>query len=416
MGGAVHSTSAPKSRSPNRAALKSPLAQKHFERGRQYELQSRDEEAIDAYRRACHMEPGFPDPYVALGRLEAIHGRPDRALAALDKGLAFGPDKEALEWRGYVRGRLRRYDEAYADYRTLMEIGGDGEGVRLNAARMLLAMGRYDEAEPLLLACAEGQVLHEALPRYREFPCASAPGQRIDGDPNDDQRAVRYLFGGTLVLGTLGDGGQPLAYSRYMLLTERHIAISVGRLLKLIRVQGWRFDMVAGSGPHHGPLASALGRLLEVPHEARPVPGARVLLVSAVLNGHEESRAIEAPWRDRGCRVLHFAQGLVPKGDPSPHEPAVVGFVSRCAVPWFRTAPYARLVADTESQDPPTDGPWPGFKVGPAFVDPNAPRVTEGLVEACLEYARDPFVSTVLDYYIKRHPQVRAFSWAEEDT
>ncbi|MFN3197965.1 MAG: tetratricopeptide repeat protein [Bradymonadia bacterium] len=391
--------------------MKSLLAQKHFERGRQFELQSRDEAAIQCYRQACHIGPDTPEPFVALGRLEAMHGRLDHALKALDEGLKFGFDPEATEWRAYVRGRLRHFRAALSDYESLIAEGLDNAEVYINAARMLIALGRYDEAEVRLREVDGTEVLLDALPRYREYPGQLAPDDL--GDSNDDLRAIRYLFGSTVILGTLGDGGQPLAHSRYMLLTPRHVAVTVGRLTRLIGLRRWQFDCVAGSGPHHGPLAETLAQLLELPVEPRPVPGTRVLMVSAVVNGTDESVALEMPWRDRGAKLLHFALGFVPDGDPSPREPALVGLVGRGAVPWFRTAPYARLVPD-EDLDGSAESPWPGFKVGPAFIDPNGPRVTQTLVEACLSGGADPFMSTVLDYYIARHPQGRAFRWSEE--
>ena len=38
------------------------LARKHFERG-WFELQDREAEAIEEYRRACDLKPSFADPF-----------------------------------------------------------------------------------------------------------------------------------------------------------------------------------------------------------------------------------------------------------------------------------------------------------------------------------------------------------------
>ncbi|MCA9527507.1 MAG: hypothetical protein KC549_14555, partial [Myxococcales bacterium] len=246
---------------------------------------------------------------------------------------------------------------------------------------------------------ASSAVLLAALPRYREF----AGGERVD-----DLRAVRYLFATNVVLGTFGDGGLALNPRRYLLLSPVHIAVTVRRLQALVERKGWRFDGVAGAGPHHGPVARLCAHALGVDVlTAAPGPGCRVLLCSAVLKSVAEARAAEAAWRDRGVRVLHFALALVPDGDPDPAEPELLGWVGRAAVPWHRVEPMSRLEPDASV----TDGAWPGFRVGPPVVDPNQERVSAGLIEAFEEGRRDVALRDVLDYYLIRHPQVRAFDW-----
>ncbi|MCB9538869.1 MAG: tetratricopeptide repeat protein [Myxococcales bacterium] len=379
------------------------LARKHFERGRQFELQERIPEAIEAYRRACDMQATFPEPYLALARIEATRGRHEEALALLDTAAGFGDDPQVIEWRAYVNGRLRRFEDALADYRQVVD-GGDPH-VRVNLGRMLLALGRYDEAAAELKKVEEDESakqLLDALPRYREF----GADRRVD-----DLRTVRYLFGGTVVLGTLGDGGLRLVGSRYLLLTPRHAASTIGRFVALVRRRKWTFDGVVGQGAHHGPVADAVARILGVPRLPTPEAGARVLLCSAVVKGPVEAASLSRPWREAGARVMHLALGLVPTGDPTPKEPDLVGFVNRCAVPWYRVEPYARLERDP---DAPQDGDWPGFSVGPAFVDPNGARVAQELVEAYAARGADGQAEGILGWY-RQHPQVRAFRWGQED-
>jgi hypothetical protein len=103
--------------------------------------------------------------------------------------------------------------------------------------------------------------------------------------------------------------------------------------------------------------------------------------------------------------VLHFAAGMVPPRDPSSEEPAVLGWVGRCAVPWYRVEPYSRLIAD----DSATEGPYPGFRVGPPSVDPNTRSVQAELMTAYAALGDDPHREPILDYFMRRHPQVRAF-------
>ena len=371
------------------------FARKHFERGRQFELQDRIDDAIKSYEICCSMQPGFHDPYYALARIQAGRNKFEAALDLLDQALAIEESPPIREWRAYVYGRLRRYDDALADYAAVIEAGE--VQARVNQGRMLLALRRYDEAQAVLTLCEEpaAQVLLDALPRYREFRAT----ERLD-----DVRAVRYLFATCLVLGTWGDGGLALRGSRYLLLTHRHIAVTLQRLLALIKARGWTFDAVVGDGARHGPVAAALSTLLDVPHGSAG-PGSRVLLASAVLHSVEEARAARAPWIARGCKVMHLALGQVAPREPSTDEPALVGRVGRSAVPWYRVESYSRLMPD----DTVKGGPHPGFQVGPPTVDPNAVEVRARILAAVAEARADPHQDMVLDYYLRRHPQVRAF-------
>lgn len=374
------------------------LALKHFERGRQFELQDRLDEAVEAYERACALEPESADCYLALGRIQAGRGQFQTALELFNAAATRSDDPQILEWRAYVFGRLRRYEEALADYRSVVDEADPS--VRVNLGRMLLALGRYDEAQEALENTDDpaGMQLLGALPRYREF----------QGDRLDDMRTTRYLFGRTLLLGTMGDGGLRPTGHRYLMLSSRHVGLTLRRLLMLLDDEGRPFDAVAGEGPHHGPVARAVSRLSGLPRLPDPKAverGMRVLVCSAVVHGGHEA-AIERPWRDAGAEVLHFALGLVPDGDPTEAEPALLGFAGRCAVYWYRVEDYSRLVQDRSVEG----GPWPGFRVGPPAIDPNTERVAAELVAACPADAPEAAGEAILAWY-QRHTQTRARAW-----
>ena len=373
------------------------LARKHFERGRQFELQDREREAMESYQRACDLKPQLADPFLALGRMKALRGQLGDAIALLDAASERSDDPQIRQWRGYVYGRLRRYEEALADYRSVDD--GTDPHTRVNIARMCLALGRFDEVDEVLDGLKEPSAvqLRSALPRYREFA----------DEPSDDVRALRYLFGGSIVLGTLGDGGVRLAGDRYQMLTPKHCAATIQRFLKFQARYGWNFEAVAGSGPHHAPVAMAMAEILGLPLVKNPEPGVRVLLCSSVLKGPVESVRVSRPWRQVGADVMHMSLGVIPTGDPSPHEPELIGFVNRCAVPWYRVESFARLEATDEID---LDASWPGFTIGPAFIDPNSERVKVSLLEAFETTIDDPVGELVLGWY-GRHRRVRAFDW-----
>ncbi len=309
------------------------LARKHFERGRQYELQGRTVDAVAAYEQAVGLEQPLAKVYFHLGRIHATNGRYRQAVALLDQAVELEPDTtQHREWRGYVRGRLRRYEEALADYRAVEETGD--RQVKVNVGRMLLALRRYEEAEDALEACKDDKsagILLDALPRYREF--------WDEYDRTDDHRGVRYLFGRTMVVGTLNDYKE--SSSRYLLLSYPHLGLTLRRFLHFVKEQGWTFDAVAGSGPAHRAVAEYMGRALGLPFRDLPGPG-KVLLCSAVVEGGADAKKLATSWRKRG-QVMHFALGMIPKGDPNAEEPEVVGYVGRCAVPWHRVQTYSRL-------------------------------------------------------------------------
>ena len=382
--------------------MKNHLARKHFERGRQFELQDQIEAASEAYGAAVALGPDFAEPFVSLARIEASRGDHERALELLDEALERDADAQTIEWRAYVLGRLRRYSEALAEYRRILD-AGDPQ-VRVNVARMLLALRRYDEAHEVLESSDEAAaaVLLEALPRYREYQ---------DADRTDDGRAVRYLFGRTLVLGTVGDGSRVVGGAHYLLLTPRHVAATIGRFLRFAELRGWRFDAVVGDGPHHRPVALALSELLDLPYLARAEPDQEVLVCSAVVKGVDVAKVLRGA--AGGTRSLHLALGFVPGGDPSLEEPDLVGFANRCAVPWYRVDDYARLVPSDQEFE---GEPFSGFEVGPAYIDPNSARVAEELVAACREAEdEDELTDEVLAYFIERHPKARAFDWQREE-
>lgn len=382
------------------------LAWRHFERGRNYEIQSRLNEAIDAYRKAIDLKPDFPDAFFALGRIEANRGRNAEAVALFDQAVAIKTTPEMLEWRAFVNGRLKRYEAALADYRVVVA-GGEAHA-RINLGRILLALGRYDEAEEALRSASDdaAAVLLDALPRYREYASA---------DATEDARAVRYLFARTVLLGTLADGGMRPRSAGGWCFTGGHFNITWRRFLAMARGERWHFDGVAGDGALHGPVADWAAQdagwsRLSTPAAAVAAGVGQVLLVSAVVEGVAQARQLVQPWRAAGLKVLHLVFAFMPTGQPAMDEPELVGFVGRCFVSWYRVNELSRLEFDPESTDP----RWPGWRLQIPFVDPNRARVVAGLVAEAATAPPDRQRRRVVDYYRVSHRQVRAFEWDQK--
>ena len=372
------------------------LARKHYERGRQYELQDQLEEAMNAYEQACNLSPSFPEPYEAMGRLLALRGLFSEAIGHLDNALERGDDVQTRQWRGYVLGRLHRYGDALDDYLSLRHLC-DSQ-IEVNIGRMLLALRRFDEAEDVLAEVMDpsAEQLLNAIPRYREFDIIS-----------EDVRSIRYLFGGTCVLGTLGEESLRITDEKYQLLDYRHIAFTLRRFLSMCERQKWQFDVVVGAGARHRPLAQAVAKIMNLPWLERPTEGHdRYLLCSSVVNGMADAAAITKPVRAMGAAYLHLALGLVPKGDPNPSEPHIIGFVNRCAVPWYRVEPYSRLKPADEDALP----SMPQMVVGPAYINPNGTEVVSAIVNAVNEARLDPGWPKIAEWY-EQHRRIRCRQW-----
>jgi hypothetical protein len=171
----------------------------------------------------------------------------------------------------------------------------------------------------------------------------------------------------------------------------------------------WQFDAVTAEGAHYLPVALLLSRILDLPLIDRPDPNLRVLLCSAVLKGPVEAVRVSREWRRSGVSIMHFCIGLEPTGDPDEKEPEIVGCVHRCAVPWYRVEPYSRLEPESQDQGD-EESPWPGFSIGPAFVDPNSKRVADELYEVFQDAETGAITELLLGWY-DRHQDTRAFLW-----
>lgn len=372
------------------------LAQKHYERGRQYELQDKFVEASEAYEQSCELSPSFPEPFEALGRLLALRGQFAQAVTYLDSALSKGDDIQTRQWRGYVLGRLHRYGEALDDYLELRHLCDPQ--IEVNIGRMLLALRRFDEAEDVLSEVTDNSAeqLLNAIPRYREFDMVA-----------EDVRSIRYLFGGTCVLGTLGEEDLRITDEKYQLLDYRHIAFTLRRFFAMCDRQKWSFDVVVGAGARHRPFAQAVAKIMNLPWQERPSDEyERVLICSSVVNGMADAAAITKPIRAMGGAYLHFTLGLVPKGDPNPSEPHIIGFVNRCAVPWYRVEPYSRLKPVMDDSDPSK----PQMVVGPAYINPNGIEVVDAIVSAVEKSELDHSWPRIAEWY-EKHRRIRCRQW-----
>ena len=119
-----------------------------------------------------------------------------------------------------------------------------------------------------------------------------------------------------------------------------------------------------------------------------------------------DAAAVTQAVRREGYPYLHFALGLIPRGDPNAKEPHVIGFVNRCAVPWYRVEPFSRLQ--------PSDGTRPEIipqmVVGPAYINPNHDEVSTAIIEAFHATGLDARWPSIEKWY-EDHRRIRCRQW-----
>lgn len=118
-----------------------------IETGRALAGEGRLEEALGPLRRAVELDPSSLAAAADLGRILSELGRDEAALAVYDDVLGRALAGELIRYnRGNALTRLRRLDEAAAEYRRCCELVPDWIEPRANLALVLHALGRADEA------------------------------------------------------------------------------------------------------------------------------------------------------------------------------------------------------------------------------------------------------------------------------
>ncbi len=97
--------------------------------------------------KALLREPQLAEAYASLGRVFALRGDPDGALAAYDKALAINPSlAEVHVWRYLTLKSLQRYDDAMTALRAAQELDPESPLVLYNMGVEHSAVGEADEA------------------------------------------------------------------------------------------------------------------------------------------------------------------------------------------------------------------------------------------------------------------------------
>jgi len=110
------------------------------------------EEAIEAYKRALSIQPDFDVTCYNLGNVYRQLGRYQEAQDMLTRAIQINPGlKQAYKNLGNVFFDRKLYDDAILAYKHLISLAPDDSGAYHNLGNTYSALGRYQEAEGMLI-------------------------------------------------------------------------------------------------------------------------------------------------------------------------------------------------------------------------------------------------------------------------
>jgi len=155
-------------------------------------------------RRAVALQPQDHRAMLLLGDVLAALGRPAEAVKALEQArrLAQSPAEEAACWHRLAteRSKLGQYQQAIADYDRDLAAGNADAAVYANAAELLMALGRLDEAQERYREAI--RIDEEGGDRRQRAPslALSYYGLGVALDRDEQPAAAREMIGRALLL------------------------------------------------------------------------------------------------------------------------------------------------------------------------------------------------------------------------
>lgn len=274
-------------------------AYQHLEKGQTLESQGLLDEAMLEFKRAVEADPRIATARNALGNHYRRKGLLTKAADEYRSALQLSEDTESCYNLGRVLTELERYEEAAEMYRRCIKLEPEDPSAQYELGYCLCGMGKYAEAlklfQDLSAAHPEDWELHFALGDcylgLEDYPgaiaeleraLAKAPQEADEAPVRDALLVARrhlefpsfraanlkdrlYVDHGAVVLGTAGDDGLTIRSDKDRAYGYADVAVTVARLLRLIRDQGWQLTATCSTDEGSMPLALALARVLEVP-------------------------------------------------------------------------------------------------------------------------------------------------------
>lgn len=274
-------------------------AYQHIEKGQHLENLGLLDEAMLEFKRAVEADPRIAAAHNALGHHYRRKGLLTRAADEFRTAVLLNRDYESCFNLGRVLVELEQFREAAELFQECLRLEPDDPSARYELGYARCGQGQYSEA------LRQFQALSEKYPedweiRYALADCfmglddfAAAERELRQAlaiaPPNADTLAVReallvawrhqefppqtrltwkdqlYAEHGVMCLGSARDDGLSVPVYGSHSFSSRDIAITLGRLLRLIREYDWQFTAVAPMEEQSLPLAIALSHVIEAP-------------------------------------------------------------------------------------------------------------------------------------------------------
>ena len=122
-------------------------ANAHRERGRQYRLAGRYEQALVDFDRAIDAKPQYSEALSGRGETYRLMGRYEEALADFDRAIDLEPEDEwTIASRGETYQSMDRYEEALADFSRAIDLDPEYAWAIVARGETYQSMDRYEEA------------------------------------------------------------------------------------------------------------------------------------------------------------------------------------------------------------------------------------------------------------------------------
>jgi len=285
------------------AALLSSDYKSHFNLGRVLTELEQHKEAADAFRHCLSTNEHDPSARYELAYVQCAQGEFSDALAQFQSLMAEYPEDWEL---GFAMANCHM-------------------GLRDCAAAEQTLRQALRRAPP----SADTSAAHEALLvaiRHQEFPSQGQLGLK---DP-------LYAEYGVICLGSSHDDGLDVPIYQNHTFTYRDVAVTLSRLLALLKEYGWQFTALVGVDKASMPLAIAASLLLDVPvlsiEQLRKHDFALVVLALGT-----QPELLEVTLEHLPSRMLSFALCLNWMPDQGlPTDIVGVHSSGECVLPWQR--------------------------------------------------------------------------------
>jgi tetratricopeptide (TPR) repeat protein len=371
-------------------------AYQHIEKGQHLESQGLLDEAMLEFKRAVEADPRIATARNALGNHYRRKGLLTKAADEYRSAMRLNQDFESCYNLGRVLTELEQYEEAAELYRRCIKLVPEELSAQYELGYCLCGLGKYEEALKQFQSlsdehpddwelhfalgdCYMGLEDHASALAELNRALAGAPGESEKGPIREAVLAARrhmefpstrgsnlkdrfYIDYGVVCLGSAGDDGLTVTSNQDRTFGYADIAVTLGRLLRLVRDQGWHLTAASSTDDSAMPLALAIARVLEIP----VVPVEELSeddFALVVLGVARRPELCEVALERVPGRMISFAQVIAwPLEEDLVTDVIGVHCTGNCLLPWqkgprrsARTAATSLLHALAASVDEPNE-------------------------------------------------------------